>query len=160
MPDAVNWRCTCWPRAWCSRVVGGLVGVVAARWGVRALVALVPRSVTVPGLADVGINSTVLVFTLGVSVAVAFVCGLVSAMTVRGESGSGALVATTRVTMSPSARRAASALVVFEVALAIVLLVGAGLILRSFARLANVDPGFRADHVMTRRRRCARGSIP
>jgi putative ABC transport system permease protein len=130
-------------------VVGGLVGVVAARWGVRALVALVPRSVTVPGLADVGINSAVLVFTLGVSVAVALVCGLVSAMTVRGESGSGALVAPTRVTMSLSARRAASALVVFEVALAIVLLVGAGLILRSFARLANVDPGFRADHVMT-----------
>ena len=130
-------------------VVGGLVGVVAARWGVRALVALVPRSVTVPGLADVGINSTVLVFTLGVSVAVALVCGLVSAMTVRGESGSGALVAPTRVTMGPSARRAASALVVFEVALAIVLLVGAGLILRSFTRLANVDPGFHADHVMT-----------
>jgi putative ABC transport system permease protein len=130
-------------------VVGGLVGVVAARCGVRALVALVPRSVTVPGLADVGINSTVLVFTLGVSVAVALVCGLVSAMTVRGESGSGALVAPTRVTMGPSARRAASALVVFEVALAIVLLVGAGLILRSFTRLASVDPGFHADHVMT-----------
>ena len=130
-------------------VVGGLVGVVAARWGVRALVALVPRSVTVPGLADVGINSTVLAFTLGVSVAVALVCGLVSAMTVRGESGSGALVAPTRVTMGPSARRAASALVVFEVALAIVLLVGAGLILRSFSRLASVDPGFHADHVMT-----------
>jgi putative ABC transport system permease protein len=130
-------------------VVGGLVGVVAARWGVRALVALVPRSVTVPGLADVGINSTVLVFTLGVSVAVALVCGLVSAMTVRGESGAGALVAATRVTMSPSARRAASALVVSEVALAIVLLVGTGLILRSFTRLANVDPGFHADHVMT-----------
>jgi len=130
-------------------VVGGLVGVVAARWGVRALVALVPRSVTVPGLADVGINTAVLVFTLGVSVAVALACGLVSAMTVRGESGSGALVAPTRVTMGPSARRAASALVVFEVALAIVLLVGAGLILRSFTRLANVDPGFRADHVLT-----------
>jgi putative ABC transport system permease protein len=130
-------------------VVGGLVGVVAARWGVRALVALVPRSVTVPGFADVGINTTVLVFTLGVSVAVALVCGLVSAMTVRGESGSGALVAPTRVTMGPSARRAASALVVFEVALAIVLLVGAGLILRSFSRLASVDPGFHADHVMT-----------
>jgi len=70
-------------------------------------------------------------------------------MTVRGESGSGALVAPTRVTMSPSARRSASALVVFEVALAIVLLVGAGLILRSFTRLANVDPGFHVDHVMT-----------
>ena len=63
--------------------------------------------------------------------------------------------AATRVTMSLSARRAASALVVFEVALAIVLLVGAGLILRSFTRLANVDPGFSwADHVMTLRRRC------
>jgi putative ABC transport system permease protein len=130
-------------------VVGGIVGVVAARWGVKALVALVPRSVTVPGLADVGINVAVLAFTLGVSLAVACLCGLATALAVRGDTGSSALVAPTRVTMGPSARRAASALVVFEVALAIVLLVGAGLILRSFSRLANVDPGFQVDHVMT-----------
>jgi putative ABC transport system permease protein len=130
-------------------VVGGVVGIVAARWGVKALVALVPRSVTVPGLADVGINVAVFAFTLGISLAVACVCGLATALTVRGETGSGALVAPTRVTMGPSTRRAASALVVFEVALAIVLLVGAGLILRSFSRLANVDPGFQVDHVMT-----------
>jgi hypothetical protein len=93
-------------------------------------------SATVPGLADVRIHAGVLVFTLAVSVGTALLFGLVSAITVRSENAAGALVAT-RLTMGTAARRAASALVVAEVALAIVLLVGAGLILRSFARLVT-----------------------
>src|SRR6185295_12809090 len=58
-----------------------------------------------------------------------------------------ALVGQTRVSMSAAARRATSMLVVAEVALAVILLIGAGLILRSFARLLSVDPGFRVDRV-------------
>src|SRR5262249_19516805 len=127
-------------------VAAGALGVVAAHWGASLLVALVPKSATVPGLADVRINGGVLAFTLAVSAGTAIVFGLVSAFTVRSETASGALV-TTRVTMGTAARRAASALVVAEVALAIVLLVGAGLILRSFARLLSVNPGFSAEHV-------------
>ena len=110
---------------------------------------MIPRSVTVPGLADVRLNGAVLAFTLAISVATALVFGLISAVTVRAESGTGALVAPGRVTMGRPARRAASALVLAEVALAIVLLVGAGLVLRSFAKLASVDPGFRVENVMT-----------
>jgi predicted permease len=129
-------------------IAAGILGVVAAHWGANLLVALVPKSAIVPGLADVRINGGVLAFTLAVSIGTAIVFGLVSALTVRSETPSGALV-TTRVTMGTAARRAAAALVVAEVALAIVLLVGAGLILRSFARLLSVNPGFNADQVQT-----------
>jgi predicted permease len=130
-------------------VTAGAVGVVMAQWGARGLVALVPRSVTVPGLADVRLNVTVLAFTLGISVATALVFGLISVMTIRAESGAGALVAPSRVTIGKAARRTASGLVLAEVTLAIVLLIGAGLVLRSFGKLASVDPGFHTDHVMT-----------
>jgi predicted permease len=130
-------------------LAAGCAGALVAMWGVRGLVALLPASVAAPGVADVRIDSRVLAFTLGVSVATALLFGLVAALTVRRESASGALAAPGRVTMSRTARRATSALVVVEIALAIVLLVGAGLILRSFVRLLAVDPGFRADHVMT-----------
>ena len=130
-------------------IAAGAVGVVMAHWGAQALVALVPRAVRVPGLADVRLNGTVLAFTLGISVATALVFGVIAAITVRAESGAAALVAPSRVTMGRTARRAASALVLAEVALAIVLLVGAGLVVRSFAKLTSVDPGFRGDHVMT-----------
>jgi putative ABC transport system permease protein len=130
-------------------LAAGCVGALVAMWGTHALVALVPASVSAPGLADVRINGGVLAFTIGISVATALMFGLVSALTVKGESASGALVAPGRVSMSRTARRATSALVVVEVALAIVLLVGAGLILRSFVRLLAVDPGFQTDRVTT-----------
>src|SRR5262249_7688664 len=130
-------------------LAAGTVGVLMAHWGAQALVALIPRSVAVPGLLDVRINGAVLAFTLGISIATALVFGVVSAMGIRAESGAAARVAPSRVTVGRHARRAASALVLAEVALAIVLLVGAGLVLRSFAKLASVDPGFRVDHVMT-----------
>jgi len=130
-------------------LAAGCAGVLVAMWGVRGLVALLPASVVAPGLADIRIDGRVLAFTLGVSVATAILFGLVAALTVKRESASGALVAPGRVTMSRTARRATSALVVVEIALAIVLLVGAGLILRSFVRLLAVDPGFRVEQVMT-----------
>jgi putative ABC transport system permease protein len=130
-------------------LAAGCAGALVAIWGVPGLVALLPASGRCPGLADVRIDGSVLAFTLGVSVATALLFGLVAALTVKRESAAGALVAPGRVTMSRTARRATSALVVVEIALAIVLLVGAGLILRSFVRLLAVDPGFRAERVMT-----------
>jgi putative ABC transport system permease protein len=130
-------------------LAAGAVGIMMAYWGAQGLVAMIPRSVTVPGLADVRLNGAVLAFTLAISVATALVFGLISAVTVRAESGAGALVAPGRVTTGRSARRTASTLVLAEVALAIMLLVGAGLVLRSFSKLASVDPGFRVENVMT-----------
>ncbi|HEV8147089.1 MAG TPA: ABC transporter permease [Bryobacteraceae bacterium] len=127
----------------------GTAGVLIAIWGTRALVTLVPKSVDVPGLAEVHVNAWVLGFALLVTLATALVFGMLSALAVRKQDGSGVLVAAGRSSAGGGARRAASALVVGEVALAIVLLIGAGLILRSFSRLLAVDPGFTTDRVLT-----------
>ena len=129
-------------------LVAGSVGVAIAYWGVPALVALVPRSVSVPGLATAGINAGVIGFTLALCVVTAVVFSLISVLMIGTESGAGALTAQTRVTTSLAAQRATSALVVVEIALAVVLLVGAGLILRSFTRLLSVDPGFTTERVL------------
>jgi putative ABC transport system permease protein len=130
-------------------LLASLVGVLFALWGVRALVALVPDSVDVPGLANVHMNGAVLAFALGITGAAALLFGLLAAMTVRLEHAADVLVSAGRATMGRLARRATSGLVIGEVALAIVLLIGAGLILRSFSGLLAVDPGFRYDQVMT-----------
>jgi putative ABC transport system permease protein len=128
--------------------LAGLVGVAVAVWGAQALVALVPKSVSVRGLNDLHFDPTVLAFALGVVAVTALAFAVVSAATVRSQTPSGALVVT-RVTMSRAARRATSGLVVAELALAIVLLIGAGLVVRSMVRLGAVDPGFQMDHLLT-----------
>jgi predicted permease len=129
--------------------IGGTAGVALAYWGVPTLVALVPRNVNVPGLDAVGINRGVLAFAFGVSVATALAFGLFAAMSIGRQSAAGALTNAARVGVSRTSRRAASMLVVTEVAVTVVLLVSAGLILRSFTRLLSVDPGFRTDSVLT-----------
>jgi predicted permease len=130
-------------------LVASLGGVLVAYWGAQALVALLPQSSSVPGLSDVRISGGVLAFTSGIVVLTTLVFGLVSALTVRSQKAVGVLNTSRGSSMSPKARRATSTLVIVEVALAIVLLVGAGLILRSFASLLAVDPGFRTADVMT-----------
>ena len=130
-------------------LVASMAGVLIAYWGAQALVALLPQSGNVPGLDAVHINRTVLGFTLGIVVLTTLVFGLVAALTVRSQKAVGVLHTARGSSMTPRARRATSTLVVAEVALAIVLLVGAGLILRSFASLLAVDPGFRTANVIT-----------
>jgi putative ABC transport system permease protein len=129
-------------------LVAGAAGVGLAYWGAPALVALIPPSVAVPGLREVGINRGVLAFALGVSGLSALVFAFIGTVTSRPQAA-GALGTRGEAGAGRGARRAASALVVCEVALAIVLLVGAGLVLRSFARLLSVAPGFRTDNVLT-----------
>jgi putative ABC transport system permease protein len=75
--------------------------------------------------------------------------GMVAMTTVRGDGTAALLVGAGRTSASGSVRQAASGLVVLEIALAIMLLFGAGLVIRSFNSLLSVDPGFRYDHVMT-----------
>jgi predicted permease len=130
-------------------VVAGIVGVVFAFWGAKALVSLVPQSVEAPGLSDVHINGAVLAFALGITLLTTLVFSLVAMLTVRMDSAASVLVGSGRTSASGSIRRVASGLVIAEVALAVVLLVGAGLIMRTFSSLLSVDPGFKYDDVMT-----------
>jgi predicted permease len=130
-------------------LVAGVVGVTIASQGTRALVTLLPAGLIGPGLGPVGINGPVLVFALGLTVLATVAFGLAAIVTTRKEASAATLVVAGRSSMTAGARRASSALVVAEISLAVVLLIGAGLILRSFAGLLAVDPGFRTDQVMT-----------
>jgi putative ABC transport system permease protein len=110
---------------------------------------MVPRSVEAPGLSDVHINALVLAFAIVLTLVTTVAFGLVAVATTRIDGAAAVLVGGGRTSMGGGIRRAASSLVIAEVALAIMLLAGAGLILRSFSKLLSVDPGFRYDHVVT-----------
>jgi putative ABC transport system permease protein len=124
-------------------VVGGGVGVLLALWLVDLLVSLVAPSL--PRLHDIGIDGRVLgvTFLLALVTGVAF--GLVPALHASRADLNDALKETGRSTAHAASRRARNALVVGEIAGALILLVGAGLMLRSFERLAHTSPGFRAE---------------
>ncbi|HLJ49686.1 MAG TPA: ABC transporter permease [Bryobacteraceae bacterium] len=120
-----------------------------AMWGARALVALAPKSLQAPGLSDVQVNFNVLAFALGVMVLTSLLIGLFSAVSIGTRTATGVMVSSVRVTTGVAGRRTASALILAEVAFAIMLLTGAGLILRSFSNLVTVNPGFRTANVLT-----------
>jgi len=124
---------------------GGLLGLVCARLGMRALVALQPE--TLPRLDLVVIDRAVVLFTLGVVAAVTVLVGLIPALRSAGTRLTASDGST--VTAGPSRQRVRRVLVASEVALSIVLLLGAGLTLRSFFRLLALDPGYRTDRVLT-----------
>jgi putative ABC transport system permease protein len=129
-------------------VIGAGLGLLLASWGVDLLVAMEPQGI--PRLTEIRVDRVVMLFALGVSVATGLVFGMIPALHatrpgVAGslkEGGRGAL--TTR-----SGARVRGALVVAEMALAVTLLTGAGLLIRSFVRLAAVDPGFHVQQALT-----------
>jgi putative ABC transport system permease protein len=128
--------------------LGAALGLTLAVAATRALVALAPAAL--PRLGGVHIDSTVVLFTIAVAVVTGVIFGLVPAH----QASRAALIDTMRERSASSpggvrGRRTRSALVVAELALAVMLLVGAGLLVRSFARLTNVDPGFNATHGVT-----------
>ena len=130
-------------------LAGGAVGVLVAWQTAPALASLMPQASRIPGLDRVDLNPAVLAFSLGASILAAMVFSAVACLGLMRESAGAALQVQRRTTMTSGARRAASLLVAAEVALAVVLLIGAGLTLRSFAALIAVDPGFTADGVLT-----------
>jgi putative ABC transport system permease protein len=130
-------------------MAGGLVGTVAAWQLAPALAAMVPRTTPIPGLDTVGINGWVLAFSLAASLTSALVFSAVACVGLTRDGARAALAAERRTTMSPAAQRAASSLIAAEIALAVVLLMAAGLTLRSFANLMSVDPGFTPAGVLT-----------
>ncbi|MFY9556063.1 MAG: ABC transporter permease, partial [Blastocatellia bacterium] len=129
-------------------VLGGGFGLLLAQWGVDALVRLNPSDI--PRVDTTSIDGRVLVFTLGLSLMTATIFGLAPALdAARVDLNESLKEGGRSSTGGARRRRIRSLLVVSEVALAMLLLVGAGLLIKSFARLQSVDPGFRLDNVLT-----------
>ncbi|HKN65593.1 MAG TPA: ABC transporter permease [Gemmatimonadaceae bacterium] len=126
---------------------GGVLGVLLGIAGVRALLALEPGRL--PRINEVGVHWPVFLFALVVSVACAFALGLLTAWrATRGDIRETLAQSQRTQAGAGASHRIRSGLVVAQVALTLVLLVGAGLLARSFVRLLSVDPGFRADNAV------------
>ena len=129
-------------------ILGGALGVILALWGVDLLVALKPDSI--PRSAVIKIDRVVLAYSLGVTTLTALLCGLVPAIRASRPDVHDALKAAgSRGVAGIAHGRLRAVLVVAEVALALVLLVGAGLSLRTFRHLSTLDVGFASDDVLT-----------
>jgi putative ABC transport system permease protein len=127
-------------------LLGGALGVFLAAAGLRVLSAFVPADLaTVKGT---GLDRGVLGFTLAVSFLAGIVCGLIPAVQTLKQDLHGILKEGTRTAGAAGGQKIRSFLVVSEIALALIPLVGAGLLIRSFHRLVEVDPGFQRDHIL------------
>jgi predicted permease len=127
---------------------GGLLGLGLAAVGVRILISMAP--VAIPQALDIGIDGTVLLFTAVISVGSGLLFGLFPVFGYARRDLSGALKEGGRTSSSGRERhRVRSALVVAQVALALVLLVGSGLMARSFAAVRDIDPGYDASDRLT-----------
>ena len=127
-------------------LLGGILGLLLAILAVPALLALSPSDIS--QFKEIGINRIVLAFSVLVSVVSGISFGLIPAVNVLRSNPNESLKEGERGT-TPNRSRTRSALIVVEVALSLVLLVGAGLLVKSFARLMDVNPGFDADHLLT-----------
>ena len=127
-------------------LIGAGLGLLLANAAVPPLLHL--GATSLPANANVGINSTVLLFTTVLAVLCGMLFGLAPALHMAGLDLRSALNETDRGAVGTGVMKLRGALVVSEVALAMLLLVCAGLLIRSFDRLSNVAPGFRVDHIL------------
>jgi predicted permease len=128
--------------------VGAVVATAIASWGIAGLIASLPAR-SLPRLEEVGMDKTVLVFTVLIALLTAVFCGLAPALRALRTDLQEALKSSGRgSTPGRSEHRAQALLVVLEVAVALILLVGAGLMLRTFQHLQAVDPGFDPRHLL------------
>ncbi|MEK6323111.1 MAG: ABC transporter permease [Acidobacteriota bacterium] len=128
--------------------VGGGLGLLLALWGVDVLKVMAPASI--PRLSEAGIDGGVLAFVAAVSIVTSIIFGLIPAVHASKPDLNETLKEGGRGTAGGArGQRIRSLLVIAEVALSLVLLVGAGLMIRSFLRLQKVDPGFDVDNLLT-----------
>ena len=132
-------------------VAGGLAGLLLAWWALGFLRASVAEHLSIQRLEMVSIDGWVLLFTLGASLLSGLFFGLIPALTASSSGLNDALKEGGRTGSASRGGRSRSAFIVVEVALALVLLAGAGLLVRSFIQLMNVDPGFDAAKTITMR---------
>lgn len=130
-------------------VMGGILGVLLAYWGIQVLVAFGPDNI--PRLNEITINLRVLVFTLAISLLTGALFGLVPALQASRPDLNDALKEGSRGSTGGRSGTFRNIFVVAEVSLALVLLIGAGLMIRSFLRLQSVETGFDAQNVLTMR---------
>jgi putative ABC transport system permease protein len=128
-------------------VLGGGAGVLLATFSLDALLALQPQGV--PRLAEVRVDRAVVAFSAGLSILTGLLFGVVPALQMTGRPTAESLREGGRGILSGRGHRLRSTLVVGQVALAMMLLAGAGLLLRSFSQLRRVDPGFRSEGVLS-----------
>ncbi len=129
-------------------LAGGLLGLVLAVWSVHAVRGVVPEMF--PLLQHMGVDLPVLAFTFGLSILTGLLFGLVPAWrSSRTDLNTTLKEAGGRSESAGGSHRFGGAMLAFEVALAVLLSVSAGLLLRSFARVVAVDPGVRVSHVLT-----------
>ncbi|HKQ08085.1 MAG TPA: ABC transporter permease [Blastocatellia bacterium] len=129
-------------------IVGGGLGLLLALWGVGLLVSSSPADL--PRIKEVTVDARVLGFTLAVSLLTGIVFGFMPAVQASRTDLNETLKESGRsVTGGAARRRARGLLVVSEIALSLVLLIGAGLLMRSFLKLQSVDPGFNPENVLT-----------
>ncbi|HVH70400.1 MAG TPA: ABC transporter permease, partial [Candidatus Dormibacteraeota bacterium] len=127
-------------------LLGWLIGTLVAYWGVSALAPLLPSSL--PKFHSIRMDGWVLLFALVLSLATSLVFGLAPVLSAAGSDPHKELGEGARAGESKGPRRARAFLAVAEIALAMVLLTGAGLLMRSFAQLTSVNPGFEPDQVV------------
>jgi putative ABC transport system permease protein len=129
-------------------VLGGGAGLLLALWGTDLLIALQPDSI--PGVSRAGIDGRVLGFTLGLSILTGLLFGVAPALHAASADPHVALKEGGRTSsVGPRARLLRGGLVVAEMAVALVLLAGSGLLIRSFLHLTHIEPGIRIDGVLT-----------
>ena len=129
-------------------LTGGVIGLLLAVWGNSLLVSLIPREV--PRINDVNVDARILLFTLGISIVTGLIFGLVPALQASRFDLNQSLKEGVRgVSAGSGQNRFRGLLVVSEIAMALVLLIGATLLMKSFMRLLDVKPGFNPDHVLT-----------
>jgi putative ABC transport system permease protein len=128
-------------------LMGGALGLLLAFGAVRAFLAFGPGQM--PRSEEVSINPGVLLFTFVVCVGCGILFGLAPALETSRPTMSGTLKAATHSSSSAPVHRTHRTLLVLEVALALVLMIGSGLLIRSFVRLNAVNPGVKTDHVIT-----------
>ena len=129
-------------------LAGGVLGLLLAVWGTHALIALAPENI--PRLNEVGIDLFVFAFTLVVALITGIIFGLIPAIQSAKPDLNEALKEGTRGTSTGVAgKRTRNILVTVEVALSLVLLIGAGLMVKSFIRLQEVNLGFNPDNLLT-----------
>src|SRR5207245_11554438 len=126
---------------------GTIVGVALARWGIDALLALGPESL--PRLGSIAIEPVVLTFSVSAGLVTAALCGIIPALRASRPDLMDVLRQSSGAPGLRAGRAVRNAVVVVEVGLSFVLLIGSGLMLRSFVALQRVNPGFEPNGVLT-----------